>query len=119
LEPTSSPHQHSDVSYSLRLLRTRCKRPPSSRTAEQRDELAPFHSMISSAMASSGNGMVTPSDLGNGSVDDQLEFGRLHDRQVAGLLSVEDAASVSARLAVSIRNTAPIAHQTANDSEFT
>jgi len=44
------------------LLRTRRKR-PRRRTAEQRYELAPPHSITSSARPSSGSGMVTRSAL--------------------------------------------------------
>jgi hypothetical protein len=40
-----------------RLLRARRQRPRSRSAADKRDELAPFHSIISSAMAS------TPGDL--------------------------------------------------------
>src|SRR6516225_10498042 len=43
-----------------RLLRTHCQR-PCSRTAEQRDELAPCHSNISSARPDSGSGISMPS----------------------------------------------------------
>src|SRR6516164_7988556 len=45
----------------LRLLRPRRERPRYRRAAEQRDELAPFHSITSSAMASSVGGTVRPS----------------------------------------------------------
>src|SRR4051812_25012140 len=38
------------------LLRTRCQRPRCRRAAKQRDELAPRHSMTSSAVASSEGG---------------------------------------------------------------
>src|SRR5215472_7675289 len=44
-----------------RLLRARRERPRSSRAAEQRHELATFHSITSSAMASTPGGIVTPS----------------------------------------------------------
>jgi hypothetical protein len=46
-----------------RLLRPRSERPRHCRAAEQRDELAPFHSITSSARASSVAGTVRPSDL--------------------------------------------------------
>src|SRR5262245_64904766 len=46
LRVITGPHQHSDVSYSLRLLRPRCER-PRSRPAEQRHEVAPFHQQFS------------------------------------------------------------------------
>jgi hypothetical protein len=41
------------------LLRTRGKRPGRGRAAEQRDELAPLHSITSSARASSGGGTTS------------------------------------------------------------
>jgi hypothetical protein len=46
-----------------RLLRARRERPRDCRTAEQGDELAPFHSITSSARASSSGGIVRPSAL--------------------------------------------------------
>ena len=49
-------------SHALALLRARRKR-PRSRTAEQREEVAPFHSITSSARASSVGGTVRPSIL--------------------------------------------------------
>src|SRR5262245_14805641 len=44
-----------------RLLRTRRKRPCGSRAAQQRDEVAPFHSITSSARASTVAGTSRPS----------------------------------------------------------
>src|SRR5262249_16363341 len=49
-----------------RLLRARRERPRSSRAAEQRKEGAAFHSITSSARASSAGGMVRPSALAVG-----------------------------------------------------
>src|SRR6516164_3467233 len=46
-----------------RLLRPRCERPRSRRTAEKRDELAPNHSITSSANASNLSGIWRPSAL--------------------------------------------------------
>src|SRR6516162_7963232 len=46
-----------------RLLRARRERPCNRRAAEQRDEFAPFHSITSSAVASSDGGTVSPSVL--------------------------------------------------------
>src|SRR5262249_59529227 len=46
-------YQHPDPPHPLRLLRSRRGRPGGCRAAEQRDELAPFHSITSSAMARS------------------------------------------------------------------
>src|SRR5262249_77638 len=53
-------HQHADTTNSLRLLRACCER-PCRRAADQRDELAPFHSITSSARASSAGGISRPS----------------------------------------------------------
>jgi hypothetical protein len=47
------PKQYPNASQLSWLLRPCRKRPPSSRTAEQRDELAPLHSITSSARPSS------------------------------------------------------------------
>ena len=44
-------------------------------------------------------------------VDDQLEFGRLHNRQVRGLGTLKDATDIGADLAPRIRNVGSIAHQ--------
>jgi hypothetical protein len=52
---------HEDADVPLRLLRARRERPGSRRAAEQRDELAPFHSITSSAATSSLSGTVRPS----------------------------------------------------------
>jgi len=56
-----SDHYPDTPLFSL-LLRARRKR-PSCRAAEQRDELAAFHSITSSASASSLSGIWRPSDL--------------------------------------------------------
>src|SRR5215831_6912474 len=53
--------QESDGRQLPRLLRARRERPRRSRAAEQRDEVAPrYHSITSSARASSDGGMVRP-----------------------------------------------------------
>src|SRR5262249_36931814 len=49
-------HQYPDAPHSLRLLRARRERPHCCRAAEQRDEVAPLHSITSSARASSEGG---------------------------------------------------------------
>ena len=58
-----SPHQHTDAPHALALLRAR-REGPSRRAAEQRDELAAFHSItcVSSGRALSA-GIVMPSAL--------------------------------------------------------
>src|SRR5262249_23341631 len=54
-------HQDSDPPHSLALLRPRRERPRGRRAAEQRDELATFHSITSLASASSVGGTSRPS----------------------------------------------------------
>src|SRR5262249_33050663 len=55
-------HQYGDASHPLALLRAGRER-PRRRAAEQRDELAPFHSITSSARASKVGGTPRPSAL--------------------------------------------------------
>src|SRR5205807_594314 len=55
--------QEPDGGQLSRLLRARRERPSSRRAAEQRDELAPIHSITSSARASSVDGKSRPSAL--------------------------------------------------------
>src|SRR6516165_7610440 len=55
--------QNTDPPHPLALLRPRRERPRGRRAAEQRDELAPLHSIASSASASKRSGMVRPSVL--------------------------------------------------------
>src|SRR5260221_5417257 len=55
--------QQSDFATFRRLLRARRERPRSRRAAEERDELAPLHSITSSAPASTACGNSTPSAL--------------------------------------------------------
>ena len=54
-------HQHTYAPHPLALLRARRERPRGHGASEQRDELAPLHSITSSAMASTPGGIVTPS----------------------------------------------------------
>ena len=49
------------VDFVGRLLRARRERPPHCRAAEQRDELAPLHSITSSAKTYTWDGIVIPS----------------------------------------------------------
>src|SRR5262249_37610251 len=57
----SKVHEHTDAPHPLSLLRVRRERPRGRRAAEQRDELAPLHSITSSAVCRNGSGMVRPS----------------------------------------------------------
>ena len=92
---------------SFRLLRARRERPRGRRAAEQRDELAPPHSITSSARASSVGGTVEAEHPRGLEVDDQLELGRLHDRQVRRLRALEDAAGINAYLTIRIPTSLP------------
>jgi hypothetical protein len=76
-----------------RLLRPRRERPCGRRAAEQRDELAPPHSITSSARASSVAGTSRPSAL---AVLRLLVLGRRLHRQVGWLLALEDAIDILA-----------------------
>ena len=77
------------------------------------------HSITSSARASSVGGTVEAEHPGGLSVDDQLELGRLHDRQVRGLGALEDATGIDADLTIGIRKAGAVAHQPAGFGIFT
>src|SRR5262245_27086407 len=55
--------EHADAPRAFGLLRARRERPRNGRAAEKRYEVAPLHSMTSSARASRLSGTVRPSDL--------------------------------------------------------
>ena len=90
LLPGSDREVPHPVDPPCRLLRARGQRPRRRRAAEQRDELAPFHSITSSALASSVAGIVEAERLGGLEVDHQFELGRLLDRQVGRLGALEN-----------------------------
>ena len=48
-------------------------------------DITPFHSITSSARASSVGGIVEAERLGGLEIDDEIEFGRLLDRDIGGL----------------------------------
>src|SRR5262245_39589476 len=50
-------------------------------------------------------------------VDKQLYFGDLLNRQISGLLTLEDASGLDASLAVRFHKAASVTHQTARDSK--
>src|SRR5262249_32909581 len=56
-----SQHYYGESPHPFGLLRARRERPGDNRAAEQRDELAPLHSITSSARASSWGGTSRPS----------------------------------------------------------
>src|SRR5439155_17483629 len=53
-------HDHADAPQPLALLRARRQRPCRSRTADKRDELAPSHSITSSARSRKDSGTFNP-----------------------------------------------------------
>ena len=63
-------------------------------------------------------GMSMPSALVVLRVDCQIEFGGLHDRKVAGLLTLENASGVNTDLAISVGDTWAVAAQTAIGDVF-
>src|SRR5215813_12484081 len=56
---------------------------------------------------------------GGRQIDDELELGRLHDRQIRGLGALEDATHIDADLTIRIPNVGSIAHQPAGFSILT
>ena len=51
-------------------------------------------------------------------IDDELEPGRLHDRQVGRLFTFEDAAGIGADLTKDVRKVGAVAHQPADFGKF-
>src|SRR5665811_1245996 len=62
--------------------------------------------------------MCIRDSLGGLQVDDQFDFGNLLDRQVGGLLALEDTAGIDANPTERIRKTASVAHQAASLGEL-
>jgi hypothetical protein len=58
---SGSRGEHADAPYPLGLLSVHRERPRSRRAAKKRDEIAPSHSITSSATESSVDGTVRPS----------------------------------------------------------
>ena len=104
--------QESDGRQLRRLLRARRER-PRRRAAEQRDELAPLHSITSSASGEQLGGTFEAERLGGLEVDHELELGRLHDRQVGRLLALENPAGIDAGLTIGVGDAGSVAHQAA------
>ena len=74
--------------------------------------------MTSSARARIEGGIVEAERLGGLEVDDQLELGRLLDRQIGRLGALEDLSGVNADLAIGSREARSIADQAAGRGEF-
>ena len=109
--------QEPDGRQLRRLLRARRERPRRRRAAEQRDELAPLHSITSSARASSVGGTSRPSALAVLRLIDQLVLGRRLHRQVGRLLALEDAIDVAGRAPVLVDQIRPVGDQAAAGDE--
>ena len=89
------------------------------RTAEQRDELAPPHSITSSAVRLQRScGTVRPSALAVLRLITNSNLVDCMNRQVGGLLTLENPAGVDADLAIGIGNAGPVAHQAASHDKF-
>ena len=52
-------------------------------------------------------------------VDDQLELGRLHDRQIRRLRALEDAAGIDSNMTKRIRRVGSVTHQPADFGKLT
>ena len=64
-------------------------------------------------------GYSKPERLGGFQVDDQLEFGRLIDRQVGRLRALENPRRLNARPAIGIREAASVAHEAIGPNHLT
>ena len=96
-----------------RRLRTPVREQESADAAvasEQRDEIAPLHSITSSARARSEGGTSRPSALAVFRLMTELKFGlRLH-RQIGGFLALEDAIDIRGSAAVLVNQIGPVGH---------
>src|SRR5262249_1142532 len=72
---------------------------------------ASLNQLIGNRKYAAGNGETER--LGDFEIDYELEFTRLHDRQLAGLFTFENPSCVAANLAISICNAGAVTHQTA------
>jgi hypothetical protein len=57
--------------------------------------------------------------LGGLEIDNELEFGRLQDRQISWFLASENTPCIDASLVVQVAEAAPIAHQAAGQGVLT
>src|SRR5262249_44783205 len=98
--------------HPFRLLRPRRTRPRHSRAAEQRDEVAPPHSITSSAVASSVGGTLRPSVR---AVCRLMTNSNLVGRITGSSDGFsQDATDIDPDLAILLSKVCPIAHQSAD-----
>jgi hypothetical protein len=98
------------------LLRARRER-PRGRAAKERDELAPLHSITSSARARKGSGIVRPIAFAALTLTTSSNL-VVHYGKIAGLVALEDPSGIAADLMIRLSQAGPVAHQAAGGSKF-
>ena len=93
--------QQADAPHPFRLLRARHQR-PRRRAAEQRDELAAFHSITSSARASTVGGRFNAKCLRGLEVEYQLIFRGLLKGQITRFFAAQNTVNVAGGAAIEI-----------------
>ena len=101
-----------------RLLRARRERPRRCRAAEQRDELAPLHSITSSASSCIELGTAKAKRICCLEVDHELKFRWLQNWQIGRLGAFEYSANVDASLLIPVRDTRTVADQAARGGKL-
>jgi hypothetical protein len=92
---------------------------PRCRAAEQCDEIAAHHhSITSSAIARTPGGNVRPNALAVFRLINQIEFGRLDNRQIGRLGASENLRRVDADLLACVFKTGSVAHKAAGNRKF-
>ena len=80
--------------------------------------LAPPHSITSSARASSVGGTVEAERLGGRQIDDEIELGRLLDREVGRLRPAQNLVDIVGGAPEQVREVRSIGHQTSRFDKF-
>src|SRR5262249_40637737 len=109
--PLSAASGRGKIHHRHRPLLRASRERPRRRTADKRDELAPFHSITSSAMASSVGGTVRPSIR---AVLRLITSSNLVGRSTGrGLFAFENSPDIDASWARRARKARAVTHQTA------